>query len=79
MAPTVLNAEPLFDFNAFVRYGARKGISINGCRARFHAFCFPEGKGCPMPMLWWGQRWDAFCGSEDARDERETMLDARYA
>ena len=66
-------------FNEFVRYGARKGIPINGCRPAFHAFCFPEGIGSPKPTLWWARRWDTFCGSEDARDERETQSDARYA
>ena len=73
MAPTHLN------FNEFVKHAAKCNIGINGCREDFWRFCYPDGEGGDEHTLvgWWF-RWRAFCCWQDAIDEQQTQLDARY-
>ena len=74
----ILETEPLLSFNEFIDYAAHHGVGINDERPKFHAFCVFDGAE-PRTIDQWWETWQAFCAWQDAFDERDTMLDARYA
>ena len=49
---------------------------VNGDRDRFHAYLEREERNGQTLQLW---QWDSLLEMYEAQDERDTMLDARYA
>ena len=74
--PDLCPVWPARPFNYFIAVAARHNVGINSEREAFFNFVSSDGDNLERSVPQWWTAWEAFCKQQDARDERETQLDA---